>query len=113
MTFESFETVIFKCQFWNSIIRQRGLNAIVLEDKCGFECVKASSFLSNFAIDDNPFIFPKDVNQLFYVDEAIHVGWKLAMKVNSSSKLVVYKRARGKWEEHQVFEAFDVPPLMV
>lgn len=93
LNFDSFNTVLFKCQFWDSIIRQRGSNATVLEDECGFDRVKARNFLRASAMDDDPFIFPKDVSQLFYVNDPINQGWKLAVKVQHRSNLVVYKKA--------------------
>lgn len=46
-------------------------------------------------VEDEPFVFPKDVDQVFYVDDNINVGWKLVVKVNPRSNLVIYKRAGG------------------
>ena len=35
LSFDSFETVLFKVRFWDSVIRQHGPNATVLIDECG------------------------------------------------------------------------------
>jgi hypothetical protein len=39
-----------------------------------------------------PFAFPKDLDQVFFVDDPIHAGWKLAVKVNPRAKRVCYPR---------------------
>lgn len=93
LNFDSFDTVLFKCQFWDSKIRKRGTNATVFEDECGFDRVKAGEFLRASSIQDDPFIFPKDVSQLFYVEDAINEGWKIVVKVQARSNLVAYKRS--------------------
>ena len=42
-------------------------------------------------MDDEPFVFPKDVIQVYNVEDRINVGWKLVVPLNSRSNLVVYK----------------------
>lgn len=78
--------------FWNTIIWHHGPNAPALDDECEFSRVKIAKVLSDDKPEDKPFVFPKDVNQVFYVDDHINEGWKLVVKVNPQSSLVVYKQ---------------------
>ena len=52
--------------------------------------------VGNFMIDTNSsyksLVFSKDINQVYYVDDRINVGWKVVVPVNPRSKLVVYRR---------------------
>lgn len=92
LSFDSLETVFFKGEFWDSIIRHHGPNATVLVDECRLPRVKTTVVLSDEKPEDEPFVFPKDVTQVFYVDYPINEGWKVIVKVDPRSNLVVYKR---------------------
>lgn len=78
-------------EWYDSIVR-RGKNGTLLTDECGFDRIKVGPFLSLTRPEDEPFIFPKDAIQVFYVKDRIHVGWELAIEVESRSTLVYYKR---------------------
>ena len=54
--------------------------------------MKTTVVLSDEKPEDEPFVFPKDVTQVFFVDDPIYIGWKLVVKVDPRSNLVVYKR---------------------
>ena len=48
---------------------------------------------------DEPFAFPKDVEQLFFVKDKIHKGWLLAVKVYARSMRVSYYKSNSDCEE--------------
>ena len=74
LKFDGFETILFKGKFWDSVIRQRDSNAMVLEDECGFHQVKAGNYIIDTKAADEPFVFPKDVTQVFDVDDRVNIG---------------------------------------
>jgi hypothetical protein len=94
LDFDSFETVVIKAKWYNGNHRQ-GRACTILEDECGHLRIKDVSFLPDNSPSDEPFAFPKDMEQIFYVDDWIHRGWKLAIKVQPRSKKVFYKRFRS------------------
>lgn len=91
--FESFDTVLIKEKWYNSIIR-RGAGGTLVEDECGVVRIKAGRFMSESASTDEPLVFPKDVAQVFYVEDTINRGWKLVVHVDTRSKRVFYCRSR-------------------
>ena len=86
------ETVLSKGRFWDSVIRQHGPNRTVMVDDYGLMRVKIDQVLSNYKASNKPFINPKDINQVFYIDDCMNPGWKLVVNVNPRRNLVVYRR---------------------
>lgn len=108
--FDSFDTVLIKGKWYNSIIR-RGSSGTLVKDECGVVRIKVGRFMSESSVTDEPLVFPKDVSQVFYVEDSINRGWKLVVHVNTRSKRVFYKREReydGESEEDEVPEQPDV-----
>jgi hypothetical protein len=91
LNFDSFETVLIKAQWYNSVYGT-GRNAILLEDECGHLQVKEVNFAPDISTLDEPFVFPKDVEQLYFMKDKIHKGWFLAVKVNARSMRVPYQK---------------------
>lgn len=92
--FDSFDTVLIKGKWYNSIIR-RGLAGTLVTDECRVVRVKAGHFMSESAITDEPVVFLNDVSQVFFVEDNLNRGWKLVVHVNTRSRRVFYKRERG------------------
>jgi hypothetical protein len=63
-----------------------------LEDECGYLQVKMD-FLPDTSATDELFAFLKDVEQIFFVDDWIHNGWKLAIKVQPRAARACYTRS--------------------
>ena len=81
LNFDNFQTVLFECKFWKSVIRQHMPNATVLVDECGLTCIRTSTILRWLRWNNEPFIFPKDISQVFYIDDQINQRWKLVIRV--------------------------------
>jgi hypothetical protein len=94
VSFVSFETILVKDKWWNSVVRHGNTTGNTLvTDECGFERIKSNvRFMSSKKFDDEPLCFPKDLEQVFYIDDWIHRGWKLVIPVASRTKRIVYKR---------------------
>jgi hypothetical protein len=80
LDFDSFETVLIKAK-WYNINHSRERSSTLVEDECGHLRVKVVDFIPDSSTSDEPFVFPKDVEQLFFVDDWLLVGWKLVVKV--------------------------------
>ena len=92
LDFDSFETVFIKAK-WYNIHHSRGRSSTLVEDECRHLRVKVVDFIpDSFALDE-PFVFSKDVEQLFFVDDWIHAGWKLVVKVEARGCRVCYQRS--------------------
>ena len=98
LNFDSFETVLMKAQWFDSVYGT-GRNATLEEDECGHLRVKEVNFASDTSPLNEPFAFPKDVEQLFFVKDKIHKGWLLAVKVNARSMRVSYCKSNSGCEE--------------
>ena len=105
--FDSFDTVLIKGKWYNSIIR-RGSTSTLMQDECGVVRIKAGRFISESSITDEPLVFPKDVSQVFFVDDTIHRGWKLVVHVNTRSKRFFYKRDQNISEESEDDDGADI-----
>lgn len=106
--FESFDTVLIKGKWYNSVIR-RGSSGTLVKDECGVVRIKAGRFMSESCVTDESLVFPKDVSQVFYVDDCINKGWKLAVHVNTRSKRVFYERERDGVFESDEDEGAEAP----
>ena len=101
LNFDSFETVLLKARWFDSV-HGTGRNATLVEDECGHLRVKQVNFASDTSPLDEPFAFPKDVEQLFFVKDKIHKGWLLAVKVNARTMRVAYCKSNSGREESAV-----------
>jgi hypothetical protein len=97
-------SVVIKGKWWDSIVKQRGPNGTLVVDECGFSRVKAGSFMPDGSIVDEPLAFPKDLNQVFLVDDVINVGWKLFVNVNPRSAWCTYRREANDSNEDEAVE---------
>ena len=68
LDFDSFKTVLIKAK-WYNIHHSRGRSSTLVEDVCGHLRVKVVDFIPDSSASDEPFVFPKDVEQLFFVDD--------------------------------------------
>lgn len=77
--FDSFETVLFGREWYDTIVK-RGKNGTLVEDECGFNRIKIGHFFPIHRATNEPFIFPKDVIEVFYMKDVINPGWEIAIE---------------------------------
>lgn len=97
-------SVVIKGKWWNSVIRQRGPNGTLMVDDCRFPRIKVGPFMPDSTVADEPLAFPKDCDQVFYVDDVKNLGWKLYVKVNPRCNKTSYLR---ELEEGETSEPID------
>jgi hypothetical protein len=92
LDFNTFETVLIKAQWYDSV-HGNGRNATLVEDESGHLRVKEVNFASDNSPLDEPFAFPKDVEQLYFVKDKLHKGWLLGIKGNARSTRISYRKS--------------------
>ena len=60
-------------------------------DECGFPRVRTRTYLPSHLVCHEPFVYPHECDQVFFVEDQINPGWSLVKKVDPRSKPVVYK----------------------
>ncbi len=69
-------------------IRRSAPNMII--DECGFPRVRTRTYLPSHLVCHEPFVYPHECDQVFFVEDQINPGWSLVKKVDPRSKPVVY-----------------------
>lgn len=87
------EVILFKCRWFKSNLR--GANATIVEDECGFTRLRtsASSTLRQDWATSDPFVFPHQVEQCFYLpypDDPEE--WSIVIPYTPRSRSVVQER---------------------
>lgn len=95
ISYHSFEKVLFHWKWYKTEGKPGGWQT-VCEDECGALCVKFVRPMSDKMSSDEPFADPKEVEQVFFVDDKINRGWKLVVHAEPRGKRVFYKRAQGE-----------------
>lgn len=88
------EVVLFKCKWYKSNLR--GVNATVVEDDCGFTRLKtsASSTLRQDWSTSDPFAFPHQVEQCFYLPYPPDPeDWSIVIPYTPRSRAVVQEKS--------------------
>ena len=102
--FGKFSVVLFKCE-WVDVLSGRGIQ----RDKYGYTLVNFSHLIhTGEKIGHEPFIFPNQDDQLFYVDDKLNPGWPVVMKMKPRD---VYDAGCDEWEDDIETEPFHVTHL--
>jgi hypothetical protein len=71
-----FSVVLFKCE-WVDVFSEEGIQ----KDKYGYTLVNFSHLIhKGDKIEHEPFIFPNQADQVFYVEDEHNPGWSIVMK---------------------------------
>jgi hypothetical protein len=91
--FTSFEVTLLKGMWFNSEPKHdRALASLVL-DECGFNRIKVTNnMMKSTTVSDEPFVYPGDVEQVFFVEDKLHKGWELVVPYDRRTKYVYYER---------------------
>jgi hypothetical protein len=79
LDFDTFEMVLIKAEWYDSV-HGSGKNAMLVEDENGHLRMKELNLASDSSPLDEPFAFPKDVEQLYFVKDKLHKRWLLSVK---------------------------------
>ncbi|CAL1395173.1 unnamed protein product [Linum trigynum] len=72
----SFRVVLFKCD-WVDVHHHLGMQ----QDEFGFTSVNFSRLIhTGYNLNDDPFIFSSQVDQVFYVDDPLNMGWSVVIR---------------------------------
>lgn len=94
LNFDSFSTVLIKGKWYDSVEESSRRRGTVVLDECGFMRVRAQKFMPDNRMTDEPFMFPKDLEQVFYLDDKLNRGWKIVIPVHTRSKRVFFSKSR-------------------
>jgi hypothetical protein len=87
------EVILFKCRWFKTNLA--GANATIVEDDCGFTRLKTSSsstIRQDWATSD-PFLFPHQVEQCFYLPYPLHPQeWSIVIPYTPRSRAVVQEK---------------------
>ncbi|XP_073362524.1 uncharacterized protein [Aegilops tauschii subsp. strangulata] len=100
-----FSVVLFKCE-WVNVFSETGMK----KDKYGYTLVNFSHLIhKGEKIEHEPFIFPNQANQVFYVEDELNLGWSVVMKLPKPRD--VYDLGNMEWEAQTENEPFHVSQL--
>lgn len=91
VNFTSFTAILLKGDWYDSKATNRG-NPRVLVDECKFTRVRTSKFMPSNLIVHEPFVFPLDVDQVFFIEDRLNTGWHLVVKYDARTKKVLYMK---------------------
>lgn len=96
------EVVLFKCRWYKSNLR--GPNATLVEDECGFKRLRtsASSTLTQDWATSEPFAFPHQVEQCFYLPYPLEPEreWSIVIPYTPRSRSVVQEKSEVVIVDH-------------
>jgi hypothetical protein len=85
--------MLLKGMWFNSEPKYDRAPATLVADECGFNRIKVShNLMKSNAVSDKPFVYPGDVEQIFFVEDRLHKGWQLVVPYDCRTKQVYYKR---------------------
>jgi hypothetical protein len=88
--FTSFQVTLLKGKWFDSNSTRRASPNLV-QDECGFLRVKTRTTLPSHLPTHEPFMYPEDCEQVFFVADRINKGWSLIKVMEPRSTPVVYK----------------------
>jgi hypothetical protein len=98
--FSSFNVILLKGMWFNSEPKYRGALDPIVADECGFVRLKTSNnVMESKKVTDEPFIYPCDIEQVFFVDDRLHGGWHLVIPYEPRTKRIFYKSTTANNEE--------------
>jgi len=77
--FSSFTIILLKGEWYDSKATTRG-NPRILVDECKFTRVCTNNFMPSHMATHEPFVYPLDVDQVFYIEDRLNRGWHLVVK---------------------------------
>lgn len=92
--FASLKRVLLKVDWYDSKATPRG-NPRVLVDECKFTRVRTNSFMPSHLVGHEPFVYPLDEDQVFFVGDRLNTNWHLVVKYEARSHKVVYDMKRN------------------
>jgi hypothetical protein len=100
----NFCVVLFKCE-WVDVLSRRGIK----RDKYGYTLVNFSHLIhTGEKIGHEPFIFPNQADQVFYIDDKLNPGWSVVMKMKPRD---IYDSGCDEWEDDIETEPFHITHL--
>lgn len=79
LTYNTQRIVLLKGKWWNNKKNARGQSTTLITDECGFLRVYAKEFMPDNLPQHEPFVFPKDANQVFLVNDRLHPHWYIVV----------------------------------
>jgi len=100
----NFSVVLFKCEWIDVISKSR-----IKKDKYGYTLVNFSHLIhTGEKIGHEPFIFPNQADQVFYVEDKLNPGWSVVIKMKPRD---IYDIGSDEWEDDIETEPFHVTHL--
>lgn len=101
---KNFIVVLFKCQ-WVDVLSGRGIK----KDKYGYTLVNFSHPIhTGEKVGHEPFIFPNQADQVFYIEDKLNPGWSVVMKMKPRD---IYDAGCDEWEDDIESEPFHITHL--
>lgn len=99
-----FSVVLFKCE-WVDVVSGKG----VKKDKYGYSLVNFSHLIhTGEKVEHEPFIFPNQADQVYYVDDPMNPGWSVVRKNKPRD---IYDIGEDEWAGDIEIEPFHVSHL--
>ncbi|XP_052159472.1 uncharacterized protein LOC127776976 [Oryza glaberrima] len=99
-----FSVVLFKCE-WVDVVSRKG----VKKDKYGYTLVNFSHLIhTGEKVEHEPFIFPNQADQVYYVDDPMNPGWSVVRKNKPRD---IYDIGEDEWAGDIEIEPFHVSHL--
>jgi hypothetical protein len=90
--FSSFNVTLLRGIWFNSEPKHARASAPLLVDECGFMRLKTlHNVMTSKRVVDEPFIYPSDIEQIFFVQDRLHQGWHLIVPYDPRAKRIYYK----------------------
>ena len=77
LDFGSFTTILLLCDWFRS--DTKGKSASVKQDKYGFQLVNTTKILTSSSLDQQPFVIPSNVQQVFYIADKREHDWSIVL----------------------------------
>lgn len=90
LDYDSVKVTLFRGLWYNNNATVRRKSTTLVEDECGFLRVYAKEFMSSHLLKHEPYVLPKDCNQVFMVEDRLRKHWKIVVDTEVR-KTRVYK----------------------
>ena len=77
LDFGSFTTILLLCDWFRS--DTKGKSASVKQDKYGFQLVNTTKIIGSSSLDQQPFVMPSHVHQVFYIEDQREHDWSVVL----------------------------------
>lgn len=79
LNYDMERSILLKCKWWNNNATTWRQSTTLVQDECGFLRVLAKEFMPDHLPRHEPFAFPRDVNQVFVVEDRLNQNWLLVV----------------------------------